>query len=448
MKRILALATLLLLAFALSAFKFHDPPRKWNESDMPIQYYIGDTNAPGLTDEETKGLLHDAFDNWENVQCSPLVGDYAGEVSNDPTFGRSDRTQLMFNGELESGVLAAAVTHKNNQVLPFNGTNFFEITAMNIIFNSGPVWGSPEYIASPSCFGRHSYLGVSTHEIGHGLGLGHSCDDGEPCPDPILRAATMYWSGSTCADSQDTPNADDTAGINAIYGIAVDFDVLDEEGSSNVIGPVAMTVVVSVPAEYRAASFSSYEWNFGDGSDHVILNAGASELDGVSHTYEAEGQYTITLTVAGEDSSCGGTFKAEERKVGAVLACEAPSPSASFANDGDYTVSMVNTSPLGAFGCTTDYTWVLDGDEDGALRTYEPTYLFEDEGSHTVELRASGPGGSASFELDIESTRLSDAGCNASIAAEAPLNRAGLLALVSFGLLGLRLRRRRLLNGR
>jgi PKD repeat protein len=251
----------------------------------------------------------------------------------------------------------------------------------------------------------------------------------------------MYWSGSTCADSQDTPNADDTAGINAIYGIAVDFDVADESGGSNVIGPVAMTIVVSVPEDYRGANFLSYEWNFGDGSDHAFLEPDDPDLDGLSHTYDAEGQYTITLSVQGEDPACGGAFKTEERKVGVVLACSAPSPSAAFVNDGDYTVSMVNTSPLGAFGCTTDYTWILDGDEEGALRTYEPTYVFEDEGSHSVELRASGPGGAASFDLQIESTRLSDAGCNASIVATGSPRQGSLLALI-LGLLITGLRRR------
>ncbi|MEE2830075.1 MAG: PKD domain-containing protein [Myxococcota bacterium] len=441
MKRILGLVALLILASALSAFKFIDPPRKWDEGSMPVEYFIGDAAAPGLTESETVDLLEAAYVNWEDVECSPLEASFGGLITNDPSFSRPDRTQITFNGELGSGILAAAVTHANNDVLPYNGVNFYQVTSMNIIFNAGVVWGSPEYIDSPNCFGRHSYLGVSTHEIGHGYGLGHSCDDGEPCADPILRNATMYWSGSTCDDAQDTPNPDDTAGINAIYGVAVDFDVETEEGSSTVVGPVDLTVVVSVPDEYQGGRFENYELNFGDGSDHVFLSAGDTELDGLEHTYSSEGQYTITLTVLGEDAECGGDFETEERKVGAVLACEEPVPSASFTNEGDYTVAMVNTSPLGAFGCTTDYTWILDGDEEGALATYEPTYVFEDGSTHTVELRASGPGGSASFELEITPTRPSDAGCNASLAAGSPVMPVGLLLLVAGCLVGL-LRRR------
>lgn len=442
MKRTLGLVALLLLASTLSAYKFIDPPRKWDEGSMPVEYYLGDTNAPGLTEQETEDLIGEAYQKWEDVQCSPLEADFAGFITNDPSFSRPDRTQVTFDGELESGVLAATVTHANSQVLPFNGTTFYRTTSMNIIYNTGPTWGSPEFIAAPSCFGRYSFLGVSTHEIGHGFGLGHSCDSGEPCPDPTLRNATMYWSVSPCDDGQDTPNADDSAGINAIYGVAVDFDVTTEDGDATVVGPVSLTVVVSVPAEFRGSSFSSYEWNFGDGSEHVMLEPGDPDLDGLSHTYDSEGQYTITLTVEGEDATCGGEFEAEERKVGAVLACETPTPTAEFTNSGDFTVAMVNTSPLGAFGCTTDYTWILDGDEDGALSTYEPTYIFEEAGTHTVELRASGPAGQASFELEITATRASDAGCNASLAGPQRVSAAGLLLLAAALLGGLRLRRR------
>jgi MYXO-CTERM domain-containing protein len=422
------------ILIALCGFKFIDPKRKWNEEEMPIRYYLGDGTVPGIEQDRTFELMHESHEVWGEVQCSPLEFDYGGEIPNDPTFGRSDRTQTTFNGNLGTGVLAATVTHASNNVLHYNGNDFFRVTAFNIIFNSGWTWGSPEEIAAPDCWGLHSFLGVATHEIGHGLGLGHSCDSGEPCPDPILRSATMYWSGGTCDDAQDDPNEDDTAGINAIYGVAVDFDVEGVDDSSSV-GPTPLTVVVSVPDAYRTERFSGYEWNFGDGSERVQLDNPDPLLDGLEHTYEAEGQYTITLTAFGDDVSCGGAFEAERRHVGAVLACSPPQPAAEFVNEGDFVVQMVNTSPLGAFGCTTEYEWVLDGDADGALRTYEPRYVFEDAGAHTVTLRAAGPGGESDVDVTITAVKKSDAGCNASVVGSDAVGGLGLLLLGLAGLL-------------
>ncbi|MCP4869478.1 MAG: PKD domain-containing protein [Proteobacteria bacterium] len=437
--RLKALTILLpLLAVWLCGFKFIQPPRKWNEADMPIEYYVGEDSPAGMTEDEAREILVDSHANWANVDCSPLRFERAGTIPNEPTFGRSDRTQVTFQGNLESGVLAAAVTHASSNVLEQNGNTFFQTTAYNIIFNSGPAWGTPEYIGSPDCFGRYSYLSTSTHEIGHGLGLGHSCDDGEPCPDPIKRNATMYWSGQRCEDDRDDPNEDDAAGINSIYGVAVDFDVVSPE-TSGTVGTAPMTVVVSVPDEFQIDRFLAFEWNFGDGSDLVMLDADDPALDGLEHTYTEEGQYTITLTAFGDDESCGGEFETFKRQVGAVLACSPPQPSAEFVNEGDFTVQMVNTSPLGAFGCTTEYEWILDGDESTSLSTYEPQYVFESAGTHTITLRAAGPGGENTADFEITVTRNSDVGCNASVTGRGSLGLGGLLALL--GLAGLVRRR-------
>ena len=137
-----------------------------------------------------------------------------------------------------------------------------------------------------------------------------------------------------------------------------------------------------------------------------------------------------SIAAFGDDESCGGEFETFKRQVGAALACSPPVPSAEFVNEGDFTVQMVNTSPLGAFGCTTEYEWILDGDEGSSLSTYEPQYAFESAGTHTVTLRAAGPGGENSTQVDIAVTRASDAGCNASVTGRASLGLGGLLGLV------------------
>jgi hypothetical protein len=413
----------------LSAWKFIVPPRKWNEQDMPIRYYIGEEPAPGLSLDETELNIRRSFDQWRDVRCSPVDSEFADWIPNDPSFGQTQRSQITFNGDLESGVLAATVTHANDNVLSNNAYAFYEVTAMNIIFNSGTSWGTPEEIADPGCFGRLDFVGTTSHEIGHGLGLGHSCDNGEPCEEPVLRQALMFWTAAgACSDARQGPKDDDIAGFNTIYGVSVDFELEASDGG-DLVGSVPFDVTVRIPEDFQSDRYDDYEWNFGDGSEHV-MQENDGEVEPVTHTYGEEGQFTITLKARGDDAECGGAFEAENRRVGAVLVCGEPAPSFQYENLGDYTVQLRNTSDLSTFGCVTGFEWVLDGSEASALRTYEPKFTFEEAGEHEVTLRATGPGGEAEATGSITVTKQAEAGCNASFAGRTGARVLAALAAV------------------
>jgi len=448
MRRVLAAVCALTLVPLLLGFKLIEPKRAWHLDDLPIEYYVGDAEPGGLDRDEKLDIIQASFDQWRDVPCSPLDAVLVDEIDNETSgFGRPDISLFTFDGagrdDLGSGPLAATVTHASEEVLDHNGIAFYRVTSMNIIYNEGLVWATPTTVGSPDCHNAYDFQGVTTHEIGHGLGLGHSCDDGEACPDPLLRGATMYWSVQSCNDAQQVPNDDDWSGINTVYGVALDFVVADagvegeedeDDSSSTIVGPAPLTVDLSIPETFQGEQFTSYQWNFGDGSERVTLDGNLASLPTVTHTYEVEGQYTITLSVDGIDEECGGYFDAHQRKVGVVLACDEPEPDFGFENLGDFSVALENLSPLGAFGCITDFEWILDGNEDEALRTYEPTWTFDEAGTHTVTLRASGPGGSGEVSRDVEVARGADSGCDCGLSGRARPGAMGFLALLLLGL--------------
>jgi PKD repeat protein len=224
----------------------------------------------------------------------------------------------------------------------------------------------------------------------------------------------MYWAVSSCSGHQQDPNEDDTGAVNAAYGVSVDFEIEAADGEA-LVGAVPFTAEMSIPDEFTE-NVTLYDWNFGDGTEHVV----SDEPDPVEHTWTEEGQYTVTLEVEGNSEDCGGDWTARQRKVGVVLACSAPRPAFSSSNLGGFTVQMQNESELGAFGCITHFEWILDGNEDGALETYEPRWTFEDGAEHAVTLRASGLGGTEEVTQTIAATKKPDGGgCNSDMGGAA-----------------------------
>lgn len=446
MRRALTLLLVLAMLPVLVGWKFLNPPRKWagdgqpgQEDALPIRYRTGDQTPFGMNDAQKLELVQRAYDAWGDVPCSSVRAEHVGVLDNEPNWrGPYGYTMISFEGNLDTGTNAAAKTFYNNDsVVPYNGVSFKRITSMEVIFNSGIRWGGPEAVRASDCFNVNSFLATGIHEFGHGLGFGHSCEGDEPCPEASRRLATMYYAGARCDGSREDLNEDDMAATQAAYGAAVDF-ALEGLGEDGLVGSAPLDVEVTIPEEFVEATtadgaslrFTQFEVNFGDGSEHVILPNDGSVLP-VTHTYTEEAQYTVSVTAHGDDAACGGEFEAERRQVAAVLVCAPPKPGFESSNLGDNRVELVNTTPLGAFGCITQFTWILDGDEEGALSTYEPTWTFDEPGSHTVTLRTSGHGGSEEFTADVEVTAAADGGCAASVGGRS----GGFFGLLLLGLL-------------
>jgi hypothetical protein len=85
----------------------------------------------------------------------------------------------------------------------------YRIDDADIVTNTSYSWTSQGEDPNGSGCSSEFYIeGVMVHEIGHGLGLGHTNVGG----------ATMFPSVSSCNNGPATIESDDAAGINALYG--------------------------------------------------------------------------------------------------------------------------------------------------------------------------------------------------------------------------------------
>ena len=138
------------------------------------------------------------------------------------------------------------------------------------------------------------------------------------------------------------------------------------------------TVTFTNESKYGA----SYAWDFGDGTNSTVTNP--------THAFPDEGIYTIQLTVTGLNA---GTHSTSE----AITIAEPPV--AAFTMDKssvgtDETITFTNESQY-----ATSYTWDF-GDGTTSTAT-DPTHSYSAEGTYSVQLIATGAGGSDSILKDV-----------------------------------------------
>jgi uncharacterized repeat protein (TIGR01451 family)/fimbrial isopeptide formation D2 family protein len=128
-----------------------------------------------------------------------------------------------------------------------------------------------------------------------------------------------------------------------------------------------------------SGNITGNNWNFGDGGTSTDTNP--------CHTYPATGQYTVTLSVTGnggETSTASGTV---------VVRAATQAPDAAFSAD------RVNLPPGGTVRFTDQSTglirtWQWDFGDGATSTERQPSHRYSTEGTYTVTLTVTGPGGS------------------------------------------------------
>jgi PKD repeat protein len=145
------------------------------------------------------------------------------------------------------------------------------------------------------------------------------------------------------------------------------------------------TGIIDEPVTFYATVMTgtepfTYTWAFGDGTP---VGMGIS----TTHTYAAEGVYTVTLTV---ENKCGEAMMEHQVEVAALKIVD-------VAYEVNYLEVVFDATVSGAAPIT--YTW--DFGDGGTSRREDPTHVYTEAGCYTVTLVASNAGGTDSWTEEI-----------------------------------------------
>jgi hypothetical protein len=176
-----------------------------------VRYFITNRDVPGVTAPQLQTAVASAFATWSNVPTAQLSAQFAGIVNADPV-NRDGVTVIGFQFHSELDRVLGATTHNVDNITG-------AIIESDIFLNSNFAWS----VAPAGEAQRFDVQSISTHEIGHLLGLGHSAlGETELRPDGGRRVlgknAVMFpiaFPAGNVADRVLKP--DDVAGISGTY---------------------------------------------------------------------------------------------------------------------------------------------------------------------------------------------------------------------------------------
>ena len=458
---------MLSLLFISQSFAWNHTYRIWSrDSQLPLKWYMSDYVTSSLDEDYQLNVITESYNNWkEDVPCAQLEYDYQGildghadcsdpsdeeecdaQRQTDTTYASTsnDMMNVFYYDDPENiqagGVLGVTYTRTSGAVaFRRDGKEYYFAIDSDIVFSKNVPWiSSPDM--TTGCDGT-PIEAVATHEIGHQLGMGHSCEENDVtsgnCDGDDLFSANMFWAAPSCAnfDSNNVFTSDDVEGMTALYGPYATFSA-----TTPTYGGVPLEVCFSLTS---TSAIEQVSWLYGDGgSDDVTIE---SEEDyEICHTYEEKGQYSVNVTILGENEDCG-EWEYTDRERAMVVVCEQPAPADGF--DGMFTYTgdegliyqMINQADTSVYGCIDRVSWDVFDAGSGELIKVSVLGLqkieFPEEGSYRVVLNLGGPGGIYAEELTIDAKMQTEQSCSSA-------NAQSSMWLMLLGLLPVALRRR------
>ena len=414
----------------------------WAPDQIPVPYTIAEVGEDSLPNPSTDAeyAVVEGYAAWFDAECSTFESDYLGMTPDNTPFILNEKNHVSFDdpgGDLGGSVKAVTVPISTGAVV-FNqdGQKFYRYRDADIIFNDGFDWATDQEITDGNCSNQHSIQATATHEIGHLVGLGHSCEEGEACSELTKTEATMFWSAGTCAKARSVINPDDIDAITAIYGPYATFQCSREiepgNSDTTAFGVIPFEIKCSVISK-NIEEIGNVEWYWGDGNTTTGLN--------VAHEYTTTGNYTVTALIQGENDACG-EWDYNHRRVSYVRACDIPQAESTYSHIDGLTYQLLNETDVSVYGCIYNIQWDIfteSGTEPiASLQAWEPQFTFPEEGTYRVVLNVGGPAGIGAAELMVDAKQYRGegyGGCNAAaMAAPAGLGGLFLFAVTAVGL--------------
>ena len=182
---------------------------RWD--DLPIQYFINERAAGGVSPTELQQAVGRAFQSWSDAPMVTLSAQFVGFTTTEPV--NNDFVSVIgFQSQPDEPNTLGSASYLIND----DGT----IAAADIFLNGIFPWS----VAPNGESGRFDVESIALHEIGHLLGLGHSVlgetelfSNGDRRV--IGKRAVMFPIAYPRGNIEDrTLEADDRAGILDVYG--------------------------------------------------------------------------------------------------------------------------------------------------------------------------------------------------------------------------------------